>query len=336
VQDLIFFALTVGTAALRVTTISDAHADTMVDQRIDGTAAYTHSLAFAHAHVYAMWPRTLYGMMVIMLYVRVLQYLRYNRELGVLTIVIGHMLRDVMNFLVVLTCFSAGFAFAFAVMMPEHMIKDAPLPEFLGASPVWYSMWGIFGMVPINKQVHEDAGTMQPGLWALPLFMWLYLFITIVILVNLLIAQMSDTYANVTSEGLLRWQFERAQLIDEFKDAKKPLPPPFNVFWFALITLPNKLRIQYRRLVLNEEEIGTAGFKLIPRLRELSAYRANEKDALKRCLQTRERRAEESSEARVERLQVRMDKLDEVGRANFEALNGRIDEIKELLVAARQ
>jgi hypothetical protein len=324
VQDQIFFGLTVATAALRITANSDE--PSVLGARIEATPEYAHLLDATP--MYKLWPRTLYAMMIILLYVRVLQYLRYYRELGVLTIVIGHMMRDIVNFLIVLLCFSVGFGFAFVVLMPGETHDHPPLPEFLGESPIWYSMWGIFGMIALGSNTLDGMSTVQPTMWAVPLFMWLYLFITIVVLVNLLIAQMSDTYSRVTSEGLLRWQFERAQLIDEFKDSKKPVPPPFNVLWFALVTLPNKLRVQYRRVVWNEREVDAGGFKLLPSMRRLNEYRGQERDALKRCLQTRERRDEETNNARIKRLQASMTKLDVQGRANFEALNGRVDELK--------
>ena len=69
-----------------------------------------------------------------------------------------------------------------------------------------------------------------------------YQFIIGVLLVNLLIAMMSDTYARVMEKGRERWTFERASLISEFKDTKPPLPPPFNVLWQLLVELPAKWR----------------------------------------------------------------------------------------------
>ena len=37
----------------------------------------------------------------------------------------------------------------------------------------------------------------------------MYLFIATIILINLLIAQMADTYGRVTADGQMRWLFER-------------------------------------------------------------------------------------------------------------------------------
>jgi|TARA_B110001469_G_C9585329_1_gene290355 hypothetical protein len=39
--------------------------------------------------------------------------------------------------------------------------------------------------------------------------LWIYLFIATIILINLLIAQMADTYSRVTADGQIRWLFER-------------------------------------------------------------------------------------------------------------------------------
>jgi len=139
---------------------------------------------------------------------------------------------------------------------------------------------------------------------------------------------MSDTYARVTSEGLLVWQFERAQLIDEFKDTKPPLPPPLNVLWLAFVTMPSYLR-KLCRAREGEEDVSTFGFKLVPSQRELNTLSQREADALKHCLQAREKREDDTLDARIGRLQAAVAKLDEQARGNFEAVNGRLDVIQK-------
>ena len=178
-------------------------------------------------------------------------------------------------------CFAAGFGFAFVAMQPY---AQEPFPEVLGLSPLWAPLWGVFGIANAWAGAADPVGQLQPGIWTSPLLIWLYLFVAIIVLVNLLIAQMSDTYARVTGEGLLRWQFERAQLINEFM-RKKPLPPPLNVFWFGLITLPSKLRVWYRSTYREEVEASEAGFTLVPSQQDLDKLQAREGEALKRCLQ---------------------------------------------------
>ena len=114
--------------------------------------------------------------------------------------------------------------------------------------------WGIFGSY--NKDFHTDEVSSEgdPVSVVGPTLLWIYLFITTIILVNLLIAQMSDTYAKVTEKERSVWQYERAHLIDEFKDTKPPLPPPLNVLWYAFVTLPTWTYKLYRLNVHDEVE----------------------------------------------------------------------------------
>ena len=199
----------------------------------------------------------------------------------------------------------------------------------LGNSPFFVPFWGIFGY--FDAKMHDKYGlgidTAMPTTVVVPVLLWLYLFLVLVVLVNLLIAQMSDTYARITGEGLQRWQFERAQLIGEFKDTKPPLPPPLNVLWFALYTFPQHVYIWYLERFRDTRRIGSVGFKLLPKQQDLNAYQALEEEALRRCLQQREKRDSEQIDARVDKLLEGMQKLEEDGRANFEALNGRLDDL---------
>ena len=51
--------------------------------------------------------------------------------------------------------------------------------------------------------------------------------------------QMSSTYEAIQSRANQYWLFERANLIDEFKDSKGPLPPPLNIITvFGKLLMP--------------------------------------------------------------------------------------------------
>ena len=57
----------------------------------------------------------------------------------------------------------------------------------------------------------------NPNPHRLQMLRWMYLFMCTLVLVNLLIAQMAETYGNVMAEGIMRWKYNRATLISEYK-----------------------------------------------------------------------------------------------------------------------
>ena len=326
IQDILFFVLMLVAMSLRLV----AWPDPPPDQSFVSIKAM--SQAEAQAFVYSpstleLMPRSIYSFMIIMACVRCLQYLRYYRSVGVLTIVLGHMFADVAFFLILLLLITGGFAVAFSTLLPGRFATSSPMWNFLGDSPFYDPFWSIFGEYDVDL-IAGGLGASMPTAIVAPTLLWLYLFVVLVVLVNLLIAQMSDTYARITGEGLLRWQFERAQLITEFKDTKPPLPPPFNVLWFAFVNVPTSWYRWYIAKYYNTVRVGSKGFKLVPVQQELSVLYQREEEAVKRCLQERERRQSEKSEAQMKLLLDGLMKLDAAGRANFESINGRIDELR--------
>ena len=55
-----------------------------------------------------------------------------------------------------------------------------------------------------------------------------------------------------------------------------PLPPPFNVIWFAFYTLPRMVRRLFLEQVRNEVRVDSTGFKLVPPQQLLSTFQKME------------------------------------------------------------
>ena len=161
----------------------------------------------------------------------------------------------------------------------------------------------------------------------LPALLWIYLFVGAVVLVNMLIAQMADTFSKITAEGLLRWQFERAQLISEFKETKPPLPPPLNVLWLLFVTLPWKL---------SGRDTGLGGFKTFPTSRKMANLVTSEAAALHRCLLRREAKKAATMEAQIDKTNKEIARLQSQNQTRFENLNGRLDKLMSEVAAYAQ
>jgi hypothetical protein len=333
-MDVVTFLLVVAIAALRVVSVTAAAAAAAVEEgggggggggtlrRLvakGGEAGGSNDpgeVAFEPAPPLDATARCLYALLVILVFVRAFQYLRLFKALGVLSIVLGGIISDVAIFAFIQLTLLVAFGIAFAVLQPGPMAAyDAH--EVLGRAPFWVPFWGLYGEFSMDRmllQVNDE----KPTIVLLPLLLWLYLFIATIILVNLLIAQMSDTFSRITGEGLLRWQFERCQLISEFKETKPPLPPPLNVIWLLFVTLPHNL---FRG------ERGLRGFKTLPSSRQLAHMQQRENAALQRCLLHRTSKQSATVEARCDLSVREIHKLQEQNQARFENMNGRMDKI---------
>lgn len=71
------------------------------------------------------------------MYYRILQFLRIYRSVGVLSIVLDHILVDVLKFLAILFVFVFGFSFSFACLFPNPSHFDES--NLLGRHPAWES-----------------------------------------------------------------------------------------------------------------------------------------------------------------------------------------------------
>lgn len=65
--------------------------------------------------------------------------------------------------------------------------------------------------------------------WGLLMF-GSYSVINVIVLLNLLIAMMSNSYAMITEHSDTEWKFARTKLWLSYFEDSATLPPPFNVF----------------------------------------------------------------------------------------------------------
>ena len=240
---------------------------------------------------------------------------------------------DVVYFMVIFLVLTVGFGVSFAVLLPNAMSE--PWYRVMGNNPLWGSFWGVFGSFDVSGPLALEKATaeggdvlveqLEPTTTLTPILLWVYQFVAAIILINLLIAQMADTYGRVTADGLVRWQFERAALISEYKDTKPPLPPPLNLVSVAYYCVEGTVRYLSKLFKgeTKEEWPSTIGFKKVPPNMELRSLERREQAALKECLRQRSRRHEESAEGVREKLQQTLSKLEEQNRTRFDNVNGR-------------
>lgn len=88
--------------------------------------------------------------------------------------------------------------------------------------------WASFGMVGLEN--FELTGIKSyTRFWGLLMF-GSYSVINVIVLLNLLIAMMSNSYAMITEHSDTEWKFARTKLWLSYFEDSATLPPPFNVF----------------------------------------------------------------------------------------------------------
>nr|CAI5851753.1 unnamed protein product [Callosobruchus analis] len=200
-----------------------------------------------------------------------------NPHLGPLQISLGRMVIDIVKFFFIYTL--VLFAFACGLNQLLWYFSDLEKkkcyhlpngdPDFDGAPEAcmkWRRFanvfessqslfWASFGMVDLDS--FELAGIKTyTRFWGLLMF-GSYSVINVIVLLNLLIAMMSNSYAMIDEHSDTEWKFARTKLWMSYFEETGTLPPPFNIFpkpknLFKLFGLRKKDKL--RRMSTKREE----------------------------------------------------------------------------------
>ncbi|XP_061717205.1 LOW QUALITY PROTEIN: transient-receptor-potential-like protein [Cydia pomonella] len=173
-----------------------------------------------------------------------------NPHLGPLQISLGRMVIDIVKFFfiysLVLFAFACGLnqlLWYFADLEKKKCyVLPGGLPDWDNAGDScmkWRSFgnvfeasqslfWASFGMVGLEN--FELAGIKSyTRFWGLLMF-GSYSVINVIVLLNLLIAMMSNSYAMIDEHSDVEWKFARTRLWMSYFEESATLPPPFNIF----------------------------------------------------------------------------------------------------------
>jgi len=157
---------------------------------------------------------------ILLAYFRVLDYLTLWKFLGVLIITIFKMFADILRFLLVFTILAIGFSTAFHISYTGNGIDT--WNDFFGGTLTTFisSYTGYY--VPDYYNLLAFAG---PAFGLIIQVIWI--FVGIILLLNLLIALLWDTYAVMSEKANLEYRW----LIT------KPFKSGFSVLWPAPFTI---------------------------------------------------------------------------------------------------
>ncbi|OQV25244.1 Short transient receptor potential channel 5 [Hypsibius exemplaris] len=195
----------------------------------------------------------LFGFSTILSFGKLLQIFRVDRSMGPLLISMGKMVFDMVRFLVVYVCIVLSFAtglnhmyetYADQVRANADGSNTTQSDAFMTfPSTAKTLFWALFGLAPAEApdvvignryangsiwqdyQFREHKFTQGSGY----VMFGMYQVIGVIILLNTLIAVMSNSYQKVEDNSDLEWKFARTQIWIDFFDAGRSLPCPFNI-----------------------------------------------------------------------------------------------------------
>jgi len=181
--------------------------------------------------------QSMYAIVVVTIFMRFVSSLKYFRSFGVLYICVLRMSEDVVSWFSLTILITIGFGVSYAVLMPAASATAQTHANYLGR-PFFQPFWGLLGDFDAESVFEYYSVEEFPAAVLMPLMLWVYNFLTSIVLVNLLIAQMGARYDFVMEIGEVEWTAERIELIKEYKDERDEMPAPLNVFRLFLLDIP--------------------------------------------------------------------------------------------------
>ncbi|XP_015591539.1 serine/threonine-protein phosphatase 6 regulatory ankyrin repeat subunit A isoform X3 [Cephus cinctus] len=213
------------------------------------------------------WPTLLYlrnqlfALSFLLACVQILDFLSFHHLFGPWAIIIGNLMKDLARFLAVLAIFVFGFSMLFVALNqafengPNKNIKmlDASRKNAFSdvkMNPVLafeYLFFAVFGQTTHSELKVETA---QPE-WTSVLFklaFGVYMLVSVVVLINLLIAMMSDTYQRIQAQSDIEWKYGLSKLIRNMHRTTTA-PSPLNLLttWIVYFIKVCKQRAAKRK-----------------------------------------------------------------------------------------
>ncbi|XP_040289762.1 serine/threonine-protein phosphatase 6 regulatory ankyrin repeat subunit A-like [Bufo bufo] len=242
-------------------------------------AFFCHLLAFLFTEIdrlHCLFARNIFlGIAMTLSFFQFLEFLTFHHLFGPWAIIIRDLIKDLTRFAVILALFHVAFTMQLsAVYQPVYPESKANQSidgtgvnrnETNIQDPIDITVllfFSLFGLVEPDC-LPSLSRTPQFTLVIIRFVFGVYLVVTLIVLINLLIAMMSDTYQRIQAQSDTEWKYGRATLIRDM--TRKPgTPSPFNLFTnlFYYIKLlckyKGKMCSSNARTLMNEED--TDGF----------------------------------------------------------------------------
>uniref|UniRef100_K7FN42 Uncharacterized protein n=1 Tax=Pelodiscus sinensis TaxID=13735 RepID=K7FN42_PELSI len=210
------------------------------------------------------------GVAMTLSFVQFLEFLTFHHLFGPWAVIIRNLMKDLTRFAVILGLFHLAFTMQLSsIYQPVYPEPKANLSAGDGNVTVSATVqdpvvimvtlfFSLFGLVD-PESLPSLTRTPQFTFVIIRFVFGVYLIVTLIVLINLLIAMMSDTYQRIQAHSDTEWKFGRAVLIRDMT-RKSGTPSPFNLFTNLLYYIKilckhrGKLCSTGRQDLINEEE----------------------------------------------------------------------------------
>ncbi|XP_025103751.1 transient receptor potential cation channel subfamily M member 4-like [Pomacea canaliculata] len=183
--------------------------------------------------------RILLSVDIFLFFIRTFQMLMVFEELGLMLIMAGKMIKDTVNFMIILLVVVLAYAvMSEAVLYPE---SDLTLERLFHVPRKAY--WQVFGEVSLEEiEISDEASCSiandskhfggdiphcptHYGRYVVSIMLGVYIMITNVLLLNLLIARFNKTFDKVHDVACEYQSWHRCEIITEFYHRSTLIPP---------------------------------------------------------------------------------------------------------------
>jgi hypothetical protein len=156
--------------------------------------------------------------------ITLLHYLSIFKPIGELVLILRFILKDILVFAIVYMIFVIGFGLTIFALFHNDALFPTNGLMFLQLFTYTLTQFD-FSIFQTNSIVVNTIGT---------ILLIFFLIITAILLINLLIAKLTNTHERVATKAIIEWSYTKSQLVSKFLliDEMHPfkmIPPPFNL-----------------------------------------------------------------------------------------------------------
>ncbi|XP_057313101.1 serine/threonine-protein phosphatase 6 regulatory ankyrin repeat subunit B-like isoform X3 [Hydractinia symbiolongicarpus] len=189
----------------------------------------------------------IFAFVLLVLIVQIFEFMNMHELFGPWSVIIRSLVMDVVKFLIVLLLFIGAFTLHMCVIYkPVYNKKRVDFPEGFTDLNIKVSIrivfeelfFACFGLTnrPVELTAKERNDSPSETYVIATFVFAIYQILAIIVLVNLLIAMMSDTYAKIEEKSEIEWKFGRGSVIWNMTKTTS-VPAPVNLVTTFIVVL---------------------------------------------------------------------------------------------------